>query len=103
MDKLEEKLIAIRGGIGRGVKKAGRAIADTAKGTLANMKPEAVRKRKQEMKDFETARNEELMKENWGSVDNYLKTIPKEGTPEREEYDKLFTPTYVKFMRKFLK
>lgn len=102
MNDFIEKLVSLRSDVGRGAKKAGRAIANTAKGTLANMSPGAVEDRYRAMDESRRSRNEELINENFGNVENYLNTIPDEGTQERAEYDELFTPVYVKMLRKLL-
>jgi len=72
-----------------------QGATNVAKGTLANMKRGIDGTAAREMEEARRARDEELMRENFGSVEAYEKMM-SDMTPEEKE---LFTPTYVKVGR----
>lgn len=74
-------------------------LVSLGKGTMANMSSDAVKKRKQEMAESTQARDEGMIRENFGNRENYENII---GKPGEAEYEKLFTPVYVKILRSLL-
>lgn len=84
--------------IGNKVKKALSGAKDVLVGTLRNMSPAATEARMREadrLKQEETLR---MIRENFGSEENYRKTLGLD-TPEGRE---LFDPPYAKVMRPFV-
>lgn len=65
MNDFIETLIALRSGLG----KVGRGAKGLAKGTLENMSN--VGERSQQMLDTERSRNESMINENFGGLENY--------------------------------
>lgn len=74
-------------------------LVSLAKGTMDNMSSDAVAKRKQEMAQSRQARDTAMINENFGGLDNYQKIV---GKPGDAEYEKYFTPVYVKVLRTLL-
>lgn len=88
MDEFTKKLTALR----MGVAKAGGAAKSVAKGTLANMKRGLDGTAQKEMDQARKDRDQKMIRENFGSEENYRKTL---GLDTKEGQD-LFTPPYQK-------
>jgi hypothetical protein len=76
-------------------KKAALGAQEVLLGTLRNMSPEAVGKRYEAVDQARRDRDEEMIRENFGSEENYRDTLGLD-TPEGEA---LFTPWYAKLAR----
>jgi hypothetical protein len=88
MDEFTKKLTALR----MGAAKAGGAAKSVAKGTLANMKRGLDGTAQKEMDEARKKRDSDMIRENFGSEENYRKTL---GLDTKEGQD-LFTPPYQK-------
>lgn len=92
MDEFTKKLTALRMGASKAAGKAGKFVADEAKGTLANMKRGLDGTAQREMDQARKDRDQKMIRENFGSEENYRKTL---GLDTKEGQD-LFTPPYQK-------
>lgn len=88
MDEFTKRLTALR----MGAAKAGGTVKSVAKGTLANMKRGLDGTAQKEMDQARKDRDQKAIRENFGSEENYRKTL---GLDTKEGQD-LFTPAYQK-------
>jgi len=92
MKNFIDKLMALKGNVQSGVKKAGNNIADLAKGTLENMSD--VKGRRELMDETARERNRQLTEDEGETMKDYQSRMGED--------DELFQTGYISMLKKLL-